>query len=431
MALNIGSQSLLSATNRVEVPYIKVTLAGISFGIFTKETSPQQKMASTPSLSQNYVNVTYPNFVQSLVVDKNASGAVNNYKLTMTYAIRPGDDPNFLEKVISKAKATREILFSYGDSNTPGFIFREEKAILLKVSETMNVNNSTIQYVFTAVSNSAKQQASKGDQPKRTAQPSRIIKDLIFNEDYQLYKLFPGMKSRKFIEDEGFIASDDAVVEIEAKTNISILDYITYLVSCMRWVNDSPNAVKKSCVYHIATYDDIRNEYGGAYFKVVRYESNSDVLLEDQLDWVDVEIGYTNSANVVNFSVSNDESFAILYDYNEQLDASEYRYDIDSNGNLDANRVSRVALNRQLDKTTEADKTWWTQMTSYPINATLTVRGLLRNILLMSKIRVTVLFYGQKHIYSGIYIVNGQQDTVSSSGFRTKLTLTRIGGVSQ
>lgn len=430
MALNIGSQSLLSATSRVEVPYIKVTLAGISFGVYIKERQATQQYASTPNLSQRYVNVTYPNMVQSLVVDKNASGVVNSYKLTMTYAVRPGDDPNFIEKVISKAKATRKITFSYGDANAPNFIFREEEGLLTSVKETVNINSSTIQYTINAVSNSAVQGATKKDFEKRTAQPSRIIKELLFKQEYDLTSLFPGMQSLRQVEEEGFIASDDAVVEIEAKQNISVLDYLTYLVSCMRWVNDPADSNRKTCVYHIATFDDILNEYGGAYFKVVRYTSTSEALLEDQLDWVDVDIGYTNSANVVGFTINDDESFAILYDYNDTLNYNEYRYDIDAEGNLNVNKMSRVALNRELDKTTESDKTWWANMTAYPINATLTIRGLLRNVLLMSKIRVNVLFYGQKHIYSGIYIVTGQKDTVNSSGFRTTLSLTRVGGVS-
>lgn len=163
------------------------------------------------------------------------------------------------------------------------------------------------------------------------------------------------MQSLRQVEEEGFIASDDAVVEIEAKQNISVLDYLTYLVSCMRWVNDPADSNRKTCVYHIATFDDILNEYGGAYFKVVRYTSTSEALLEDQLDWVDVDIGYTNSANVVGFTINDDESFAILYDYNDTLNYNEYRYDIDAEGNLNVNKMSRVALNRELDKTTRIE----------------------------------------------------------------------------
>ena len=82
-----------------------------------------------------------------------------------------------------------------------------------------------------------------------------------------------------------------------------------------------------------------------------------------------------------------------------------------------------------LHKATEHQKQWFSKMTSFPINATLTLRGLLKPIELVSKIKINILFYGQKHILSGIYIVTGQQDTVSESGYQSALSLTRIGGI--
>ena len=81
-----------------------------------------------------------------------------------------------------------------------------------------------------------------------------------------------------------------------------------------------------------------------------------------------------------------------------------------------------------LMKTTEADKTWWTSMTQYPISAQVTVKGLLRPAILMSYVKLNVLFFGRKHISSGYYIITKQQDTVDSSGYRTTLYLTRIKG---
>lgn len=66
-------------------------------------------------------------------------------------------------------------------------------------------------------------------------------------------------------------------------------------------------------------------------------------------------------------------------------------------------------------------------MTEFPITATLTIKGLMRPSILMSKVRINSYFYGIKHISSGLYIITRQEDSVSSSGYRTTLTLTRIG----
>ena len=82
----------------------------------------------------------------------------------------------------------------------------------------------------------------------------------------------------------------------------------------------------------------------------------------------------------------------------------------------------------QLMKTTSADKTWWTQVTQYPITTTVTIKGLLKPIILMTVIKLNVLFYGRKHLSTGYYIVTKQIDTINSSGYRTQLKLTRIKG---
>ena len=66
-------------------------------------------------------------------------------------------------------------------------------------------------------------------------------------------------------------------------------------------------------------------------------------------------------------------------------------------------------------------------MTEFPVTATLTIKGLMRPSILMSKVRINSYFYGNKHISSGLYIITRQEDSVSSSGYRTTLTLTRIG----
>lgn len=46
----------------------------------------------------------------------------------------------------------------------------------------------------------------------------------------------------------------------------------------------------------------------------------------------------------------------------------------------------------------------------------------------MTYVKLNVLFYGQKHIASGVYIITKQTDSVDDSGFKTALTMTRISG---
>jgi hypothetical protein len=58
---------------------------------------------------------------------------VNTYTLVLLYVIQPGDDPNKIDKIISSVSSHRRILLSYGDCNSPTFIFKEEEAIITNI----------------------------------------------------------------------------------------------------------------------------------------------------------------------------------------------------------------------------------------------------------------------------------------------------------
>ena len=101
-----------------------------------------------------------------------------------------------------------------------------------------------------------------------------------------------------------------------------------------------------------------------------------------------------------------------MYDYNTKTQFDPYLARIDDMGN-ETNIYSPMATNGHYQMT-EADKTWWTQMTQYPIKASITLRGLLRPAILMQNIKLNVYFYGRKHISSGVYIISSQKDIIST-----------------
>lgn len=65
-------------------------------------------------------------------------------------------------------------------------------------------------------------------------------------------------------------------------------------------------------------------------------------------------------------------------------------------------------------------------MIKFPLTASITIKGLLKPVMLMDYIKINVVFYGNKHITSGIYAITGQQDILSGSGFKTTLSLVRV-----
>lgn len=247
--------SLLSSSSRVETPFIIATIAGNTFGMYSKKS--RTDLNGVGSSSKIYS--TFPNFMKSLTINK-INGTVNMYTLNMMYAIREGDDPNLLEKVFSKAKEDRTITLSYGDSSMPSFIYREEEAIITDIKSSIDINSSVINYTISATSKSLSLSAGTYSFPKRYAKPSDIIKELLFDVSYGLQEVFYGMRDRERVIAKGLIVGDDKPVTINAKRNISIFDYLTYLVSCMSDKVNASNTLVKNSKYSLVTFDDITSE---------------------------------------------------------------------------------------------------------------------------------------------------------------------------
>ena len=74
----------------------------------------------------------------------------------------------------------------------------------------------------------------------------------------------------------------------------------------------------------------------------------------------------------------------------------------------------------------ESDKTWWTKVTEFPIEADITIQGLLRPAILMEYVKVNVWFYGRKHLSSGYYLITGETDEINQNGYHTTLSLIRV-----
>lgn len=419
-------RSLLSSQARVQVPWIKVTIGKYTFGVFDKST--KQKIKTNEGVYEGF-HMMYPNYIQSLDIVK-INGQVNKYTLNISYPITDKDDPNFFEKVFSSVSGTREIIFSYGDTAMPSYVYRNEKAIITKVSQTFDLASSTIKYVVLAVSGAALGTSScltfvSDGKPKK---PSDEIKKLWINKAYGLQDLFTGMNVRNLNK---LIPGDDAAVVLTTKTNISVLDYITYLVSCMIPIGTTVSQNRTNDIYILTIHDDTSydklyydSDITGPYFKISKVSHRV-----EQSDAYTIDIGYNTSTIVTSFSIENNENYSIFYDYQKQMYPEIYSRRLNEDGKWEdifAPTSMRRADNYQVE--TE-DRTWWTKITKFPVNATITIQGLLRPAILMTYLRLNVIFPGgNKHISSGLYIVTKQQDSLSGSGYRTTLSLVKISG---
>lgn len=416
------STSLLSYPSLVESPFIMVKLDNFTFGTYTNK--------SLPTTEKSKYRRLYPNYVKGLQVTK-VNGTVNQYVITLVHQITEGDDPNFVDKVLSRV-GYNTIKISYGDWASPSFIYKEEEALITKVSSNIDFGSSRVTYVIYATSSSLSLASNTFNWSKKNKKPSDVIISMLNNKKFGLTDLFYGMKnmSKKVLKST-LIASDDKVVEIPAKRNMDPLSYINYLVTCMTASTNtgSNSEVIKDSSYYMTIHDDVYGDenLNGPYFKITKVNSNGKTL--QTKDTYEVDINYPSENLVTNFTVNNDNSWALLYNYSDKMSQQRYVYSIGDDGIVNLEESPNTVVSADKYKmVTEAQKTWWTNMTRFPITATMTIKGLVRPAMLMTQIRVNAMFYGQRHIASGLYIVTKQEDKIDGAGYRTTLSLQRIAG---
>lgn len=432
----IERRSLLSSQARIQAPFIKVTIGAYTFGIYTKET----KAATNSSgfyYDANTYNIQYPNYIKSLNISK-INGQINQYTLQIVYPVRTMDDPNFFEKVFSSVSSTRKIVFTYGDATMPSYVYKDEEAIITKIGQTFGFGgsgSSSAVIIYTVYATSASALATTGSYtfPGGFIKPSDRIKEIFKAKMYGLSSIFTGMALSNL---DLLIEGGDKEVNVETKVNISVLEYITYLVSCMVPCGSTQNNLTKD-MYILTLHDDTvydklysdTSSLGGPYFKVSRTS-----YVSDHSDAYEVDIGINTSTIVTNFQVEQNENFAIYYNYQSDLINEEYVRRLDNKGNwVDVYAPAFTSRNNRL-KTRPEDVTWYTQATKYPIKANLTIQGLLRPANLMTYLRLNITFPGEssggnnRHIMSGLYLVTSQQDNMSEQGYTTTLGLQKISG---
>lgn len=403
--------NLVSIPTLVQSPFIIANIGGVTFGTF----------------SGNYrTNATYPNYMESMSVTK-VNGTVNTYTLNFHYQVATGQDPNLLDKIFSRATKDRRIILQYGDWMAPNYIYKEEQCIITNVTTRLNMSSSSLDYTLQCTSDAIGLNSTQFNFPSRNAKPSDVILQLLSNSKYGLKDVFTGMRNKNSVLAKNLIASNDKKVQMLAQNNTTILNYLNYLVGCMV-DNKTPEENKLSTSkYFLTINDDYTNDLGGTYFKVS--EVSADAAVYNATDTYELDINYPGDNFVTEFSLNNDQSWAILYEYAGDVKQEEYTYNIRDDGTIET-LSSPSLLTSSLTNAKSAYKTqWWSYMTEFPITATLTLKGLTRPSMLMTYVKLNVWFAGgQKHISSGTYIITKQTDSITSAGYTTTLTLLRVGG---
>lgn len=340
---------LLGDDIRIQTPFIKVTLGEspnqYTFGIFQSSTTTQRDVQGVYRVQ----NIQYPNYIQSLRIEK-INGQVNTYTLSLKYAITQFNDPNFIDKVLSSVSNSRKIVFSYGDLNAPAFVYRNEEAIITNVQQQVDLASASISYTIPAVSSSNLSRVGAFNFPAKYAKPSDVIKDLLKNNaKYGLLDLFTGMRNMNLVEQYGLIASNDIRVNLIAKRNISILEYIQYLVKSMK------SSANNQDIYVFKVVDSVDGIFNGPYFKITNATDAS-----SSLDCYSLDIGFdykTNNA-ITQFSIENQEAYSIYYNYSKKLNSNEYVQRIDDSGTLSSIYAPIISSDNAQGITQPEDENW-------------------------------------------------------------------------
>ena len=185
--------------------------------------------------------------------------------------------------------------------------------------------------------------------------------------------------------------------------------------------NETAPGILYDSLYYITFIDNDNNNPDGPYFKITEVKSDVDPFsVTDKI--YDITVGYADDI-IYSFSVDTTESWELLYKNSEK--ATEYFYTISNAGEL--TRTISPSLATSLNSMCELSKNWWTQMVKFPVTAQLTIKGLLKPIMLLDYINIDVMFYGIRHITSGVYAIIGQTDSLSGNGYTTTLSLVRVG----
>lgn len=394
---NVSGSILPIYTTLVEAPFAEVTIGGVTFGTY----------------QQNRYNA-YPNYIQSLQVHK-TNGTINTYTINLIHQVSPGDNPNYISSLLS-TNGFEKISIRYGDGNS-GTYFREVNALLTDVKTSFEFVNNLIKYELTATSLSYLTATSKMNFSGIKSKPSKVMMDLLTEKKEIVSDYFTGMADIKKVSQLGLIPTNDKEVEIDSVQNKNIIEYLSYLTSLMI---DENETYSDTSTYYLSINDENYNNLGNT-FSVKEVYSGSRKINELVYE---VDLGYPDDNMVFDFSVNTDYAWSTAMNTNSNI--TTYRYDINNTGKINKNESKPYLKSTTDDTSYIIDNNTWKQLTRFPINATLNIKGLMAPIMLLTYVKVNNYYFGSKRITSGMYIVTEQIDYISGSGCRTSLGLTRV-----
>ena len=289
------------------------------------------------------------------------------------------------------------------------YSYKNEKAIITNIVPNVDYKNAKITYTITATSSTTLNYTTKKTFSTRVAQPSQVILEVLYDTSNGILEILPGMLNRDEVLSKGWIPQNDIPVQIAEKKNISPIDYILYLVSLMK---------STSGEFYTFRIFDALNEKQIPHFEIISTSHKG------QSQMMTIQIGFPGSIPVYDFSVNQDSSIALLVDYRDNLESGLFQ-DFSFNGDLITKDYYTSQVNN--GNPSENMKNWWDKMVSFPLKASLTTQGLYVPADIVQSVSLDIVFFGKRYNHTGEYLIMEQKDQINAQGYRTTLSLLRIG----
>lgn len=382
----------------VQAPYVELTMNGVKIGGY------------------NAADDKYPNHIVGLTVEK-INNKINTYTIQLIHQVRTGEDPNIIDALLSRTGYRNKIKIKYGDSAT-GIFFKEEEAYIMDVSYNENVQSANIAYTIKAVSSVAFVRYSYYSYPPVTGKPSTEINNLMYHSgqsSIELQNSFSGMRTAQAAMRRNAIPTNDAVVNIPGLANASPYDRLNQLVANMRDPNDATGT-------YMLSYNDATNDASFRIVEVTRQDTaDRDALIKNCYT---LDVGFPGNTMITSFALGNDVYWPLYYKYAGKI--ASYKYDIDYNGKITKSKVNPLDVDDKFQSKNVESMNWWEYVRSYPVSATVTIKGLMKPVILMENVYIFSQIYGQEDLASGLYSIVGQTDTINGGGCSTTLQLLKI-----
>lgn len=417
--------------NGYQAPAVSVTILGVTFGLhdISQDEIDITKEYIRPATPKSLAE--YPNLITQLKVNKVVNGEVNKYEITMKYLPQDGEDPNYIEKLISANRTQNgsRIIISYGDASLYGNNTRQWEAIILKYRMRADFNIGCMTYIIECMSTArmfslagpAGEPMQNSFDPVSGERCSDVIKRIYYDPTYGLQLVFPGgiYIDDVHISEWDNIDPPDIVLEESSIPGgkMTSFEYLKLLTSRMISSDIGTNDNPTSFMYSI---DDSLNNQS---FRINRLINSEDIADE-------IVIG-TEGSVVIDYEVTTDMSYGIALDYGEELSSDTFtNYFVNASGEEES--VESVGAVTSSDTDLAAvDLKWWEAVSSYPYGLKLITRAMRTQLPLMSRLRITILIKGMVHNMSGIFMLVKCDDEVNSDGYTTTMELIRVEGVDQ